>query len=103
MDDPDAARNVNPRMLVVDDEPNIRELLTVGLRFKGFAVRAVSSGAAALDEAARSAPHIVVLDVGLPDMHGFTVARMVRCGCGRSSGAPNRPGHATTACCASRT
>jgi two-component system, OmpR family, response regulator len=68
-------------VLVVDDEPNIRELLSAGLGLNGFAVRTVPTGGSALEDAAVCEPDIVVLDVGLPDMHGFTVARMLRTVC----------------------
>jgi two-component system, OmpR family, response regulator len=67
-----------PRVLVVDDEANIRELLCAALGLKGFDVRSVPSGARALDSVAASRPDIVVLDVGLPDIHGFRVAKMLR-------------------------
>ncbi|WP_027929321.1 response regulator transcription factor [Amycolatopsis thermoflava] len=68
-------------MLVVDDEPNIRELLCSALAVNGFEVCAVSSGGRALDEVTGRPPDIVVLDVGLPDVHGFTVARRLRAAC----------------------
>ncbi|KAA9157293.1 response regulator transcription factor [Amycolatopsis acidicola] len=74
-------RGRKPQVLVVDDEPNIRELLSSGLGLNGFDVRAVPSGGRALEDAAEYEPDIVVLDVGLPDMHGFTVARMLRSTC----------------------
>ncbi|WP_066366539.1 response regulator transcription factor [Herbidospora mongoliensis] len=63
------------RVLVVDDEPSIRDLLAEALELNGFSVVAVSCGRAALQEVARDRPDIVVLDVMLPDIDGFTVAR----------------------------
>ena len=66
---------------MVDDEPNIRELLSAGLGLNGFAVRTVATGGRALQDVTVCEPDIVVLDVGLPDMHGFTVARMLRTVC----------------------
>ncbi|MFR9731335.1 response regulator transcription factor [Saccharopolyspora sp. MS10] len=66
------------RVLVVDDEPNILELLTAALRLSGFEVRGAASGAEALRAAGEFRPHIVVLDVMLPDQDGFTVARRLR-------------------------
>jgi two-component system OmpR family response regulator len=66
------------RLLVVEDEPNIRELLATSLRFAGFEVHVAGNGATALDLAARHEPDLVVLDVMLPDMDGFTVTRMLR-------------------------
>lgn len=74
-------RGRRPNVLVVDDEPNIRELLSAGLGLNGFTVKAVPSGKDALDEVVDWAPDIVVLDVGLPDIHGFTVARLLRAAC----------------------
>ncbi|MFC6286039.1 response regulator transcription factor [Nocardioides sp. GCM10027113] len=67
-------------LLVVDDEPNIRELLGASLRFAGFEVTAAASGREALDAAARRAPDLVVLDVMLPDLDGFEVLRRLRAG-----------------------
>ncbi len=69
---------VEARLLVVDDEPNIRELLATSLRFAGFDVQAAADGNEALRLARRTAPDLVVLDVMLPDMDGFTVTRRLR-------------------------
>ncbi|MDP9801159.1 two-component system OmpR family response regulator [Arcanobacterium wilhelmae] len=66
------------RILVVDDEPTIRELLSASLRFAGFDVAAAADGAEALKQQAIFAPDIVVLDVMLPDMDGFEVLRLLR-------------------------
>jgi two-component system OmpR family response regulator len=65
-------------LLVVDDEPNIRELLSVSLRFSGFAVSAAAAGREALVAAESQAPDLVILDVMLPDMDGFDVAARLR-------------------------
>ena len=70
------------RLLVVEDEPNIRELLATSLRFAGFEVHVAGDGATALRQAAEHEPDLVVLDVMLPDMDGFTVTRKLR-GSGR--------------------
>ncbi|ROO86705.1 two-component system OmpR family response regulator [Actinocorallia herbida] len=70
------------RILVVDDEPSIRELLVQTLRLVGFEVSAAGSGREAVDVAARTAPALVVLDVMLPDLDGFETARRLR-GSGR--------------------
>ena len=70
------------RLLVVEDEPNIRELLATSLRFAGFEVHVAGDGATALKQAAEHDPDLVVLDVMLPDMDGFTVTRKLR-GSGR--------------------
>jgi len=66
------------RLLVVEDEPNIRELLATSLRFAGFEVHVAADGATALRQAAEHKPDLVVLDVMLPDMDGFTVTRRLR-------------------------
>jgi len=66
------------RLLVVEDEPNIRELLATSLRFAGFEVHVAADGATALKQAAEHDPDLVVLDVMLPDMDGFTVTRKLR-------------------------
>ncbi|HEU5469919.1 MAG TPA: response regulator transcription factor [Actinophytocola sp.] len=65
-------------VLVVDDEPNILELLSAALRLSGFGVVSADSGAAAVAAAREHRPDIVVLDVMLPDFDGFEVARMLR-------------------------
>ncbi len=67
-----------PRVLVVDDELNIRELVQVALRFHGFTVTTASSGNDALEQAAAQQPDLVVLDVMLPDLDGFEVCRRLR-------------------------
>lgn len=66
------------RLLVVDDEPNIRELLSTSLRFAGFDVVAAGNGREALSAAEEHNPDLAVLDVMLPDMDGFTVTRRLR-------------------------
>ncbi|MCP2168372.1 response regulator transcription factor [Goodfellowiella coeruleoviolacea] len=65
-------------VLVVDDEPNILELLSAALRLSGFDVRAAATGAEALALARADRPDIVVLDVMLPDYDGFELARVLR-------------------------
>ena len=57
-----------PRVLVVDDERNIRDLVGVALRFHGFEVISASRGYEALDLARSAAPDLLVLDVMLPDL-----------------------------------
>jgi len=66
------------RLLVVDDEPNILELLATSLRFAGFEVATATNGREALTEARRLRPDLVVLDVMMPDMDGFSVVRRMR-------------------------
>ncbi|HEX4467504.1 MAG TPA: response regulator transcription factor [Solirubrobacteraceae bacterium] len=62
------------RVLVVDDEQSILEVLTMALRFQGFEVETAATGHDALSEVTRFKPHLMVLDVMLPDMEGFDVA-----------------------------
>src|SRR6185503_19639505 len=63
------------RVLVVDDETNIVELLSVSLKFQGFEVHTASNGPAALDKAREVKPDAVILDVMMPGMDGFGVLR----------------------------
>jgi two-component system, OmpR family, response regulator len=63
------------RVLVVDDEPNIVDVVTMALRFQGFAVESAQTGADALRAVSDFRPHLMVLDVMLPDMEGFDVAQ----------------------------
>jgi two-component system, OmpR family, response regulator len=63
------------RVLVVDDEPNLAEVVTMALRFQGFTVETAASGREALAAVAAFKPHLLVLDVMLPDMEGFEVAK----------------------------
>ena len=72
------AQEIEATLLVVDDEPNIRELLSTSLRFAGFEVISAANGAEALRLAEQQVPDLLVLDVMLPDMDGFTVARRLR-------------------------
>jgi two-component system, OmpR family, response regulator len=69
-----------PQVLVVDDEPNIRELVQVALKFHGCAVSTAASGADALRRAESARPDLIVLDVVLPDIDGFEVCRRLRAG-----------------------
>ncbi|TNY37503.1 DNA-binding response regulator [Thermomonospora catenispora] len=66
------------RVLVVDDEPDIRDLVQVALRFHGFAPVATATGAEALRLAEQERPDLMVLDVMLPDLDGFEVCRRLR-------------------------
>ena len=68
----------NARVLVVDDEPAITDLLATALRYMGYQVTTAATGFAALDAAATAAPDLVVLDVMLPDIDGFEVCRRLR-------------------------
>jgi two-component system OmpR family response regulator len=78
--DPESARNGPPEahVLVVDDEANIVELLSVSLKFQGFQVDTATNGPAALDRAREVRPDVVILDVMMPGMDGFGVLRRLR-------------------------
>lgn len=67
-----------PQVLVVDDEPNIRELVQVALKFHGCSVTTAASGRDALRQAETARPDLIVLDVMMPDMDGFEVCRRLR-------------------------
>ncbi|MGO1507850.1 MAG: response regulator transcription factor [Microbacteriaceae bacterium] len=66
------------RILVVDDEPNIRDLLSTGLSFGGYQVKTVSNGAATISAVLEEEPDLIILDVMLPDMNGFSVTKRLR-------------------------
>ena len=66
------------RLLVVDDEPNIVELLAASLRFVGFEVATARNGTEALKVAAKYQPDLMVLDVMMPGLDGFDVVRRLR-------------------------
>ena len=68
------------RLLVVEDDPTLRELLAASLRFAGFAVSSAATGTEALAAAEADPPDLVVLDVMLPDLDGFQVLRRLRAG-----------------------
>jgi two-component system OmpR family response regulator len=63
------------RVLVVDDEPNIVDVISMALRFEGFDVESAATGADAIAAVAARRPELLVLDVMLPDFDGFEVAR----------------------------
>jgi len=66
------------RLLIVDDEPNIVELLSASLRFAGFEVATAATGMAALEVARNFRPDLLVLDVMMPGLDGFGVVRRLR-------------------------
>ena len=65
-------------VLVVDDEPQLLRALRINLRARGFEVTTASNGAGALEAAAKASPDVIILDLGLPDMDGFTVLHGLR-------------------------
>jgi two-component system KDP operon response regulator KdpE len=68
----------SPRVLVVDDEPQIRRSLRVALRANGYDVEEAATGEAALEQAATRPPALVILDLSLPDLDGVEVCRRLR-------------------------
>ena len=66
------------RVLVVDDEPQIRRALSINLQARGYEVEVAPDGESALEVAARKHPDVVVLDLGLPGMDGVEVIRGIR-------------------------
>jgi len=73
-----AQRGGTPHALVVDDEPDIANLLKDALAAEGFDVDVAADGMAALRRARSQAPDLVVLDIGLPGLDGFEVCRALR-------------------------
>jgi DNA-binding response OmpR family regulator len=69
---------MKPRILVVDDEPDVIELVRFNLQQAGFEILAAESGDEALQKARANAPDLVVLDVMLPEMDGFEVCKRLR-------------------------
>lgn len=67
------SKNVEASIVVVDDEPSIRELLVASLHFAGFEVETAASGSEAVEVIERVNPNLIVMDVMLPDIDGFTV------------------------------
>jgi DNA-binding response OmpR family regulator len=70
------ARNV--RIITADDDPQLLRLIARNLEFEGYDVETASDGALALEQIERSAPDLVLLDVMMPKMDGFTVCQRVR-------------------------
>lgn len=67
-----------PSVLVIDDEPQIRRLLRVTLEAHGYRVLDAATGAEGIVEVAQRRPDLVLLDLGLPDLHGREVLRRIR-------------------------
>src|SRR3569833_3440199 len=67
-----------PRILIADDEPNIREVISFALERAGFSVATARNGSEALQQVRRGAVDLVVLDIGMPEMDGLEVCRQIR-------------------------
>jgi DNA-binding response OmpR family regulator len=65
-------------ILVVEDEPALRDTLTYNLKKDGFTVESVGDGRAALESARKLKPDLIILDIMLPELDGFEVARILR-------------------------
>src|SRR5437763_16562773 len=76
----DVRQRPDARLLVVEDEPNILELLSASLRYAGFDVVTAAAGTEAVQPAQRHPPDLIVLDVMLPDTDGFDLIRRLRGG-----------------------
>lgn len=68
----------NASILVVEDEPSIREVVALYLERAGYQVACVADGAAALEALAKDTPDLVVLDLMLPEVDGFVITRFLR-------------------------
>jgi two-component system OmpR family response regulator len=73
-----AGKTAEAKLLVVDDEPNIVELLSMSLRYAGFDVATAINGRDAVKTAQAFRPDVILLDVMLPDLDGFDVLRRLR-------------------------
>ena len=67
-----------PKILIIDDDPDLLNICTVGLEALGHQVRTAETGNEALAEAATRPPEVIVLDLGLPDLDGLEVCRRIR-------------------------
>ena len=68
------------RVLVVDDEPLIVEMLTMGLNYEGFEVSVAHTGFEAIEQARLKKPDLIILDIMLPGIDGVEVCRRLRAG-----------------------
>ena len=78
MADPAVPGSTGARILVVDDEQSITDAVATALRYEGFETREVAAGRAAEQAIDEFRPDLVVLDVMLPDLDGFAIARRLR-------------------------
>ena len=65
-------------LLLVDDEDNLRSMLSAALRHSGFEISTATNGREALDMVATTTPDLIVLDVMMPELDGFEVCRRLR-------------------------
>ena len=67
-----------PRILIADDEPNIREVISFALERAGFGVATARNGSETLQQVRRGPVDLIVLDIGMPEMDGLEVCRQIR-------------------------
>ena len=72
------SKPIEASIVVVDDEPSIRELLVASLHFAGFEVNTAASGSEAIEVIEKIQPDLIVLDVMLPDIDGFDICQKIR-------------------------
>jgi two-component system OmpR family response regulator len=80
MPEDELVEEAKPRVLVVDDEPNIRDLVAMALRYEGFDVDSAGTGRMGVEKARSQPVDLIILDVMLPDLDGFEVARQLGAG-----------------------
>jgi two-component system OmpR family response regulator len=66
------------KVLIADDEPNIREVISFALERAGFTIATARNGVEALQQVRRSPPDLIILDIGMPEFDGLDVCREVR-------------------------
>jgi two-component system OmpR family response regulator len=81
---PETKHSDGARILVVDDEPNIVDVISMALRYQGFEVESAGDGAEALRKIDSFKPQLMLLDIMLPDMEGFDVAERLGARNGRT-------------------
>ncbi len=67
-----------PKIVIAEDEPDIRDLIAFTLRFAGFEVVPTSNGAEALEAALREVPDLIMMDVRMPKMTGYEACRAIK-------------------------
>jgi two-component system OmpR family response regulator len=67
-----------PKVLIADDEPNIREVISFALERAGFSTTTARNGGEALQQVRRGPPDLIILDIGMPEMDGLEVCRQIR-------------------------
>src|SRR3989338_8519444 len=78
MERPRALKNIGKRILVVDDDDGIRDLISTRLELRGYQVELAGNAKEAQAYLSRSAPDIILMDIMMPDMNGVDLCRWVR-------------------------